>query len=211
MKRLAGKRTTVFGYDQTNTVDYTFNDLGFRSQKPSQGARLAVVGNSLSFGIGLPQEQTYSSILAKSLGLELDNFSLGCYIHENHDYINNINLLAKQNQETIFVIQINNLDRIRQDQSVVVCSEDHNLCLKKFLNYFDQLLQILKDRPYLLVYWDNKQFDIPETVAKTIKLRNKFHLDHSLQTNTDTFGPVSHRVIAQTLKQVIAADKVQPA
>jgi hypothetical protein len=164
----------------------------------------------VSFGIGLAQQYTYASILANNLVLELDNLSLGCYLHENNDHINNIDLLAKQNQETIFIIQINNLDRIRQDQETVTCNNNHDLCVKKFLDYYDQLLQILKDRPYLLIYWDDKKFDIPDTVIKNIKLYNKFHLDHSLPNNTVTFGSLSHRTIAHTLQQIILSDRVRP-
>jgi hypothetical protein len=209
MKKLAGSSTRLFGYDQTNINDYTFNSMGFRSQEPSQHARLAVVGNSISFGIGLSQKDIYGSILAKKLGFELDNLSFGCYLHENHDHLENIKLLAEQNQETIFIIQINNLDRVRQDQKTVICNNDHDLCLKKFLDYYDQLLQILNGRPYLLVYWDSKQFDIPDSVAKNITLRNKFHLDCSLQNNTETFGSLSHKTIANILHQIILSDKVR--
>lgn len=210
MKKLAGSTTRLFGYDQTNTVDYTFNNLGFRSQEPKQHARLAVIGNSVSFGIGLTAEQTYANMLAQKLDLELDNLSLGCYLHENHDHLHNIELLAKQDIETVFVVQINNLDRVRVDGSVVSCVNDPNICVKKFLDYFDQLIQILVHRPCLFIYWDHKQFNLPDSVVKKISLYNKFHLDQSLPNNTDTFGPNSHKAIAQSLFQIISAGKVQP-
>lgn len=209
MKTLAGSSTRIFGYDQTDSVEYSFNSLGFRSQEPSRGARLAVIGNSVSFGIGLPFEQSFGSIISKKLNLELDNLSLGCYPHENYDTIINIQSLAQQNQETIFIIQINNLDRVRYENKVIRC-DDSALCMKKFLDYFDQVTQILHNRPCMFVYWDDKSYDIPNAVSKKIKIKNQFHLDQSLSTNSDTFGSTSHKVIAQALLQIILTDKVQP-
>lgn len=209
MKLLAGSSTKLFGYDQTGSVDYNFNSLGFRSQEPSRAARVAVIGNSVSFGIGLPVANNYASILSNKLGIELDNMSIGCYMHENHDTLVNIKSLAQQDLETIFIVQINNLDRVRQENKII-CTDDQELCVKKFLDYFDQVTQILSHRPCLFVYWDNKEFDIPESVIKKIKIKNKFHLDQSLADNPSTFGPVSHRIIAQTLYQVITTDKVRP-
>jgi hypothetical protein len=74
MKRLANSTVTQFGYDNVGAASYCFDSRGFRTQNHNS-RRLNVIGNSLSFGIGLNQQDTFGSQLAH-MGIlaELDRY-----------------------------------------------------------------------------------------------------------------------------------------
>lgn len=187
MRCLINQQVTKYGYDNTGTVEYSFNSLGFRSDEITSRPSLVVVGNSISFGIGLSIEQTYGHLVAQRINRPLINLSIGCYFHENHN--NLINLTNLSNQAHIFVIQINNLDR-----------GTHTDKLARFVDYYQQTQEILKNQQVIYLYWDEKEYAIPNSIKDSILIYNKFHLDSSLPDNTGTFGPHSHRVIAEIVQ-----------
>jgi hypothetical protein len=202
MSALAGKTVKNYGYDTQNSIEYSFNSLGFRSPEPSKDPSLVVIGNSISFGIGLNLQHTFGSILAQYTNRKLDNRSVGCFFHENHDHLHNIKLLAEQNRDAVFVVQINNLDR-RRDGMIV---RDKNLpewCVKRFLDFFDQTEEILKKHQHKYLYWDDIDYNLPLSITKKIVIRNKCHYDTSLSANKNTFGIKSHDHIAKILLHVI--------
>jgi hypothetical protein len=198
MKKLAGTTVQNFGYDQTNSVRYQFNQLGFRNSY-HPGTSVNVIGNSIAFGIGLQEQQTFGYLLAQKIGLPCNNFSFGCYLHENHDHLDNLEILSQKNTDDIFVVQINNLDRFRVDSNTVTCAPTNEFGRKRFLDYFDQLLSIIHGRRTMLLYWDNQDYDLPKSVTDQILIFNKFHLDNSISSNKNTFGLRSHNAIAKVL------------
>lgn len=198
MKSLAGKTVQNFGYDQTNTVSYEFNQLGFRNTYHS-GTSINVIGNSVAFGIGLPEKQTFGYLLSQKIGIPCNNFGLGCYFHENHDHLNNLQILSQKNTDDIFVVQINNLDRHRVDSNTVTRAPTQEFARARFLDYFDQLLKIVGDRRIMLLYWDDQDHNLPNSVTDQVLIFNKLHLDQSISGNQDTFGARSHNAIARTL------------
>jgi hypothetical protein len=202
MYQLAGKTIKGYGYDNQALVDYSFNSLGFRSPEPTNDPRLVIVGNSISFGIGLDMQHTFGALLAQYTNRTLDNRSLGCFFHENHDHLHNIKLLAQQEQDSIFVIQINNLDR-RRHGSVVHRSNSPQWCVERFLDFFDQTEEILKNHSHTYLYWDDIAYQLPVSVAEKIVIKNKCHYDTSLLDNKNTFGIKSHSHIAKILRHSI--------
>jgi hypothetical protein len=202
MKQLAGTEVINYGYDKQNTVRYSFNSLGFRSPEPVTTPSLVVVGNSISFGIGLDMSMTYGAILSSKFNRSLDNRAFGCYFHENHDHLSNIDLLTQQDRDSIFVIQINNLDRRRQGENVLN-GNDANWCVKRFLDFFDQAEHLLKHRPHKYIYWDDVNYSIPDSVKKLIFIKNQFQIDNSIANNHGSVGPKSHFAIAKALSYVI--------
>lgn len=205
MKQLAGTTVTQFGPDNTNTVSYSFDSRGFRSQK-HDGRCLNVIGNTLSFGLGLNQQHTFVSQLAHHLNLDLNNCSFGCYLHENHDHLQNLNNMIKRDSDDVFLIQINNLDRYR-DCGKVKTNLDADWAIRRFLDYFDQINELCKNHHVIYVYWDNIQYSLPRSVISEISIYNKFHLDQSLPTYPDTFGLNSHRAISRVLCHLVDKHK----
>jgi hypothetical protein len=181
--------------------------LGFRSPEPNDSPGIAVIGNSVSFGIGLQMDQTFGSILCSSMSRTLDNKSFGCYFHENHDHIHNINVMSKQNRDLIFLVQINNLDR-RREENTIVENNDSVWCSKRFLDYFDQVESLLHDRPRIYLYWDDKEHSIPAAVQKKIAIKNVLHLDTSIPNMSWTFGEKSNRAVAKCLYSLLSTGKI---
>jgi hypothetical protein len=175
--------------------------LGFRTGTDSTATGVVnLIGNSVSFGIGLDYNQTFGSILAANMGRKLNNVSYGCYLHENHDHLNNIKILTETGNDTdIYIVQINNLDRRRVDQHTVLVDNDHLFCKTKFLDYFDQINELLRYKHRLFLYWDNKSYDLPRSITDQFTIFNKFCLDTSLPLHPDTFGHKSHLAIAKIL------------
>jgi hypothetical protein len=199
MAKLANKTTQVFGYDHNNTVAYKFNHLGFRTGSETGSDSINLIGNSISFGIGLEYQQTFGSIVASNLKRKLENFSYGCYLHDNHDHLSNLNLLAKRDSDDLFFIQINNLDRIRVDSNLVVLENNISTCKTRFLDYFDQVTQILKNKKKIFLYWDDKSYDLPKSVTDQFLIHNKCHIDTSLIDYPNSFGVKSNRLIAKII------------
>ena len=208
MKQLADKSTRFFGYDQQGTIEYNFNKLGFRTGNTDGNLAINLIGNSISFGVGLEYNQTFGSILANNLGRKLNNFSFGCYLHENHDHLTNIETLSNQDSDDIFVIQINNLDRKRLDSNLVVIGNNQEFCKKRFLDYFDQVTSLLKNKTTIFIYWDNIEYDLPKSITDQILIFNKFHIDFSLDTRKDTFGPKTNQIISKIITASITADSI---
>jgi hypothetical protein len=197
MKQLVNTTVPQFGVDNTGNVIYSFDSRGFRSENYN-GRSLNVIGNSLSFGIGLNHQYTFASKLAHHLDLNLNNCSFGCYLHENHDHLQNLNTMIQRDSDDIFLIQINNLDR-RRDEDVIKMNVDPNWAVKRFLEYFEQVREICKNHHVIYVYWDNTHYSLPSSVIDEISIYNKFHIDQSLPTYPDTFGLKSHQAISRVL------------
>ena len=201
MKSLAGSRVACFGYDQTHQVSYQFNQMGFRGSY-NTGNSINIIGNSIAFGIGLDETQVFGSMLSEKFGLGHNNFSFGCYLHENHDHLINLRILSQRTTDDIFVVQINNLDRFR-DGDQVRTGLDPRTAIHRFQDYFEQVVSLLAHRRVIFVYWDDVEYSLPSAIAKKISIHNKFCLDHSLGDNT--FGPRSHRASALALTALIDA------
>ena len=199
MLALANTQVNQFGYDQTKLVQYQFNQHGFRSPEFVTDRSIFFFGNSITFGIGLSQIDSFAELLSTTLGLPFGNLSLGCFYHENHDNLSNLTNLTTRDQDDLFVIQINNLDRRRVSSEVVILNNDKKYCEQKFLNYFDLVNTMLKGRRRLFLYWDTDEYDLPKSVQKELLIHNKFHLDRSLSNNASTFGSISHKAIAKVL------------
>ena len=199
MKQLANKSTQFFGYDQQGHINYEFNNLGFRTGYTGEHSSINLIGNSISFGIGLHYNQTFGSILSTNLNKKLNNLSFGCYFHENHDHITNIKTLANQDSDDIYIIQINNLDRQRIDPTLVISGNDHSFCKKRFLDYFDQVTELLKNKITIFLYWDDIYYDFSKSIVDRILIFNKCHLDISLLNNKDTFGIKTNRFISNSI------------
>jgi hypothetical protein len=114
--------------------------------------------------------------------------------------------LIDRDCDDIFVIQINNLDRLRCDNTVTT-GLSKIAARNRFLDYFDQIHHMFNGRRLLLVYWDDQDYNLPESIVKKIAIFNQFHLDNSIDHHPYTFGVRSHGAIAKTLTALINANK----
>lgn len=190
-----------FGYDNETQLDYQFNRLGYRSRTEfaEHGSPIIILGNTISFGLGLEIEQSFAGIIADKLNWPVYNFAWGCYRHTNADQINLLKQILSTLQPRLVVFQINNLDRIRQNDRVEIDNSD-DVVVDEFEKFRNDVAQTLKSIPHVLLYWDEKQYSVnlPQCL-----IHNKYHVDSSLQSNKKTFGARSHRLIAYSILKEI--------
>jgi len=209
MKSLRGQTVKNFGYDNQNFINYSFNSQGFRSDEFDLSQRkLIVFGGSTSFGMGVDQSLTFATQLASTLDLSLHNLSFGCYLHENHDYLENLKIMARLDCDDVFLIQINNADRRRISQDTVIRNNSEDFCVSRVVDFFEQANDILKYKTKIFLYWDDKNHNIPKTITKQFLLHNHFHLDHSIPARPGSFGPKSHNFIFKTIHSRLSSHRV---
>lgn len=199
MKQSAGSTITKFGIDQQGLINYTFDSIGFRNNNElSHDPNLIIVGNSISFGLGINQTETFGHLTSKKINIPMYNISFGATLHENHDHLPNIRHIANRNVNDIIILQINNLGRQRiDDQTVTICTDKH-WCKKRFINYFDELTGILKGTHAVFLYWDDVDYDLPKAITDQFLIYNKLHIDNSLPKQS-TFGIKTNTAIAKVL------------
>jgi hypothetical protein len=200
MQKLANTTVNTFVYDQSGKVNYTFDSVGFRNNNElTVDPHVIVIGNSMSFGMGLDNNHTFGLLTANKLCLPCYNVSVGAVLHENHDYLPTIRTIANRQSADRIILQINNLNRIRVDSTSVIQSDNKHLCRQRFLDYFDSVRFLLKNKNVTMLYWDDQYYQLPISVTDQILIHNKFHLDYSIGDNLDTFGIQSHRTISKIL------------
>lgn len=185
---------TNFGYDHETTVKYRFNGLGYRSDVEfvDHVDPIIILGNTISFGLGLPMEQTFAGILNKTLNHPVYNFAWGCHAHTNHDQLQLLtNILGSLNPRHV-IFQINNLNRLHAGDQVSF-DNPHDVVVFEFEKFLTAITDVLHEVPHSFLHWDNQDHgvNLPECVVL-----NKYHVDCSLVDNADTFGSKSHRLIA---------------
>lgn len=190
---------TNFGYDYETTVKYCFNSLGYRSDVEfvDHDDPIIVLGNTISFGLGLPIEQTFAGILNKSLNHPVYNFAWGCCAHTNYDQLLFLTNILKSLTPRHVIFQINNLNRLHVGNQVSF-ENPHDIVVAEFEKFLTGITAVLQTVPHSFLHWDNQEHgvNLPECVVY-----NKYHVDSSLQSNFDTFGSKSHKLIAYALLQ----------
>jgi hypothetical protein len=57
-------------------IEYKYNSMGYRSQEFSPKCNILISGCSHSFGLGVPQNETWADILSKNINSEYQNISV---------------------------------------------------------------------------------------------------------------------------------------
>jgi len=197
MYRLRNQTVTKFGYDNQNDTNYCFNSLGYRSdiEFDHSDAPIIILGNTISFGLGLEIEQSFAGIIAGILNCKVYNFSWGCYGHTNADQLQLLKQILSVITPRRVIFQINNLNRFRVDDYVSF-NNATDIVIAEFMQFSSEICQVLKSIPHDFLHWDkdNYSVDLPQCL-----IHNKYHVDSSLESNKDTFGPKSHKLIAHSI------------
>lgn len=190
---------TNFGYDTETTVKYRFNGLGYRSDVEfiDRGDPIIVLGNTISFGLGLPVEQTFAGILNKTLNHPVYNFAWGCRAHTNHDQLQLLTDILESLNPRHVIFQINNLNRLHAGDQVSF-DNPHDIVVAEFEKFLTAITDVLQTVPHSFLHWDNQDHGV--NLPKCVVL-NKYHVDRSLTSNPGTFGSKSHRLIALKILQ----------
>lgn len=199
MKEFSNQSVKTFGYDKGRKIDYVFNSLGYRStlEFVDDSNPIILLGNSVTFGIGLNVDDTFAGIISKKISNPVYNFAWGCYAHTNHEQLDLLDNIVKNIKPKHIVFQINNLDRIRQNGKIVY-NNPKNLILSQFDDFYKKLKLLLTNVSHTLIYWDDHNYDLD---FNKFLIYNKYHLDISIENMPNTFGKKSHKLIAAKILQ----------
>jgi hypothetical protein len=199
MYSLRNQTVTCFGYDSTNTVEYSFNSLGYRGTEFTATDPILILGNSISFGIGLPYSQTFGSLLEKSLNTPVYNLAWGSYAHTNYEQLELLQQVLEHMTPKLVIWQINNLNRCRVNGSINF-DNSTDTAVDLYHQFWNDATPILNNLPHLLLHWDNENYNIDFSHCL---IYNEYHIDSSLDTNKNTFGAKSHKLISLKILQEI--------
>jgi hypothetical protein len=205
MKDLAGQTVDKFGYDTISKVRYKFNNLGYRSDiefAPTNDA-IILLGNTLTFGVGLPIEKTFAGIIDNTVSNPVYNFAWGCYGHTNYEQLQLLKSILKVICPKFIILQINNLNRIRNPDNSVSFDNPIDQIEKEYKKFRSELDTVLNNIPHHLLYWDEEtyQFDFSDCL-----IYNKYHIDNNVvktPLEMSLFGVKTHKLIATKLLQNI--------
>lgn len=153
MQLYAGKTIKSYSYDITNTIEYTFNSLGYRSNYEYNFIpEYVFFGCSTVFGIGIPINSLFSSYFANyfNLGLESDdtskhNNNLG-KSYNNYDIlstINNFNISKLYNTKTKGIVLWTDRDNENIDEIISSININFNITHFKIGKHNSKLSQNL--------------------------------------------------------------------
>jgi hypothetical protein len=194
-----------FGYDNKSNVDYKFNSLGYRSNLDFKlGLKpVIILGNTVSFGLGIDFKDTYANILASYLNKPVYNFSWGCYAHTNYEQLQLLISIIKVDEPSLIIFQINNLNRYRKNNTV--CFDNPaELINTEYKKFYAGIKKLLKNRKHFFLYWDDQEHDVnlPDCLIK-----NRFLIDGHYQNKT-VGGIKSHKLIALKIITEIQKQKI---
>jgi len=192
MYELRSTTVTEFGYDQTNSVSYSFNNQGFRTEEFTDTAPIIILGNSISFGIGISFDKTFGALIKKEIKMPIYNLSWGAYEHTNHEQLEFYKQILKTITPKYVIWQINNLNRKRINHNICLDNENEYI-VNSYYDFITQAHLVLGETPHTFIHWDDQFFDIDFSYCL---IYNKYHVDRTSINNHNTFGPASHRLIA---------------
>jgi hypothetical protein len=193
---------TDFGRDQSSNSTYTFNSLGYRSNiefDPKHSA-VVILGNTISFGLGVNVDETFAGILSNALSVPVYNFAWGCYGHTNHEQLALLQDILKVTAPHKVIFQINNLNRRRLPDGSIDRANTTEFIKSAYTEFYQQVNDLLTNTPHAFLHWDNEIHEFEHT---NCLVYNKYHVDKSIPDINTSFGPKSHKLIALKLLQNI--------
>ena len=193
---LAHKNMTIknFGYDTETKTDYCFNSLGYRSNFEFEPYKspIYILGNTLSFGLGVDFESTYGCLLSKALERPVYNFSWGCYGHTNLEQIVFLEKLLEIDTPYFVIFQINNLNRHRDSMGKINLKNERQLIMSLYEQFILKSQNVLGKQKHLFLYWDDENHNV--ILPKNCIIKNTYFVDSGLKSRK-TLGYKSHKLI----------------
>lgn len=199
------KKIKNFIGDSETKIDYKFNSLGYRSdiefklnKKP-----IILLGDTISFGLGLKIQDTFSHIIASHFKKPVYNFSWGCYAHTNYEQLNLLKSIFEVDEPSLIIFQINGLNRYRNN-GVISFNNPKELIISEYKKFYVEISKLLKNKKHIFLYWDNEEHAVrfPPCLIK-----NRYIVDTSLK-NKITAGKKSNKLIALKIINEITEKKI---
>ena len=190
-----------YGYDSVTDVDYTFNSLGYRSSVQFDAPNpIVVLGNTMSFGLGLPYEQTYAGIVEQQTKTPVYNLSWGCYAHTINEQLELLQDVYNCIEPSLVIFQINNLNRYRLNKTEVSFNNSRDIIHAEYNRFIYNLHKTIANKNIVLMHWDNENHGIQ---IPNLLIDNKYSIDFVPDITPAVIGMKSHKLIALKILQKI--------
>ena len=193
------------GYDTITDIEYKFNDLGYRSNINFIVGKepIIILGNTISFGLGVDIKDTFAGILASHLKKPVYNFSWGCYAHTNFEQTQLLRSILEVDDPSLIIFQINNLNRYRKNNSI--CFDNPaELITAEYEKFSSEISILLKNKKHIFLHWDDQEHDV---ILKNCLIKNRFLVDGNIGNRT-VGGIKSHKLIGLKIIEEIEKQKV---
>ena len=200
------KNLKNFGYDHETNIDYKFNNLGYRSNIEFEPGKqpIIVLGNTLSFGLGVSIEDTYAYKISTETQKPVYNLSWGCYGHTNNELLKLLKFILLMDNPSLIIFQINNLNRYREENKKVNFNNKTSLIISEYQKFYNEISVLLKDKKHIFLYWDNENHEVQ---LPACLIKNKYFIDTSLKIK-NIFGKKSHHLIYLKIIEHIKKNKL---
>jgi hypothetical protein len=200
------KNIKNFGYDHETNIDYKFNDLGYRSNIEFEIDKqpIIVLGNTLSFGLGVAIEDTYAYKISTETQKPVYNLSWGSHRHTNYELLELLRSILLIDNPKLIIFQINNLNRYREVNNIVNFHNTKELIISEYQKFYNEISVLLKDKKHIFLYWDNENHEVQ---LPNCLIKNKYFVDTSLKI-TNSFGKKSHYLIYLKIMEYIKKNKL---
>ena len=198
MYELRNQTVTKFMDDNYTGTKYRFNNLGYRSNREfnNNNNPIVVLGNTLTFGLGLNIENTFLGIIEEKLAHPVYNFSWGRYAHENSEQLILLRKILSMITPRMVIFQINDKNRMRINGKISF-DNPKELVIEEFNKFYTELNECLNTIPHILLHWDEENYDLD--YSKCL-IYNKYHIDsidfYHGDKHRPAMGKSSHKLIA---------------
>lgn len=160
----------VYASDRRGTVEYKFNNLGYRAHVDyvDHGQPIgAYIGSSLTSAIGVPWEKGFCYQSSTKLSVEPWNFSQGCTYVNNGTTLSMIESLLQTNLNIQYwVVQFIDFDR-SSTPGVPLTDLEKNSA--EFVDIFHKIEKLLHNKNWCFICSDSKNHSVPDSIKKHAK------------------------------------------
>jgi hypothetical protein len=202
------KSSTIknFGYDFKTNTEYRFNSLGYRSDIEFTTGKnpIILLGNTISFGLGLEIQNTFSYIISSYFKKIVYNFSWGCYAHTNYEQLELLKSIIKIDKPSLIIFQINNLNRFRNHTGNISVDNPKKLIISEYKKFYKEISELLKNINHIFLHWDNEEHPVK---LPNCLIKNTFLIDGKINKNI-VGGKKSHKLIGLKIINEIKKQKL---
>jgi len=190
-----------FGYDKFTKVDYAFNSLGYRSKcEFNEKNPIIILGNTMSFGLGVEYEKTYAGLLEKHLQKPVYNLSWGCYGHTINEQISFLERVYNSIDPSLTIFQLNNLNRYRMPDKTICFNNSEEVIRSEYDRFIERFYRVTKNQNLLLLHWDNQYYDVE---LPKLLIYNKYVVDSADTNLLNIPGEKTHKLISLKIQKSI--------
>lgn len=161
----------VYASDRRGTVEYKFNNLGYRNcidYLPTAQHVGVFVGSSITAGIGLNWTKSFAALVGRDLQTPVYHFAQGCTPVDNNEIVRMLQQVIHSELAIDYVVvQFIDLDRNYNPLTGQTdVSKDSKTASDSFRETFDLTCEILRNHQWCFIGCDRSQCALPDYIAQ---------------------------------------------